>query len=222
VTAEVLGNPHQHTKEWFLARRGKLTSSKMKTIVHGGPKGWLTLIKKLQAELASDDFLGPDLEHIPAIAHGRKHEPIALANIELERGIDASLVGFVTHPIYDYIGCSSDWVEYDPATKRVKVNGEIKCPLDLKRHLAVYQTGRMPDDHRPQVQCQMFVHEVDRTLFTSYHPDAPHWKIRTVCVEVPRDETYVELMLRRCEEFRRVMFGESTVYKKVIEIPSLF
>lgn len=214
------GNPHQHTREWFLARRGKLTSSRMKTIVHGGPRAWTTLIGKLQAEIASDDILEPDLEHVPAIAHGRKYEPIARSNIELNLGIDATLVGFVTHPVHTYIGCSSDWVEMHSGS--VTRNGEIKCPFNLQRHLLVYQTGRMPDEHRPQVQCQMFVHNVESTLFTSYHPEAPHWKMQTVNVEVARDEAYIEYMVQRCEQFMRAMRGDAPVYNKAISIPSLF
>lgn len=215
-------NPHQHTREWFLARRGKLTSSRMRTIVHGGPKAWTTLVKKLRAELASDDILEPDLEHVPAIAHGRRNEPIARANLELDLGLDdIELVGFVTHPVYDYIGCSSDFVRRGP-DGRLTHNGEIKCPLDIRRHMAVYQSGRMPDDHRPQVQCQMFVHGVDQTLFTSYHPDPPHWKMRTVVVEVRRDDAYVDYMVQRCEQFRRVFEGEEALHQKVISIPSLF
>lgn len=223
-TPGVVENPHQHNKEWFLARRGKLTSSRMKTIVHGGPRAWTTLIRKLQAELASEDILEPDLDHVPAIAHGRRNEPIARANIELDLGVDATLVGFVTHPGYDYIGCSSDWVQVRELGGRQVVvrNGEIKCPLNIERHLVVYQTGRMPDEHRPQVQCQMFVHDVPTTLFTSYHPDAAHWKQRTITVEVERDEAYIEYMVGRCEQFMCAFRGESPVYNKPIEIPSLF
>jgi len=220
--SEVHDNPHQHNREWFLARRGKLTSSRMKTIVHGGPKAWTTLIKRLQAELASDDILEPDLEHVPAIAHGRRNEPIARANVELDKDIDAQLIGFVTHPVYDYIGCSSDFVECDPLSGRVVTNGEIKCPLNIERHLVVYQTGRMPDEHRPQVQCQMFVHDVQWTMFTSYHPDVAHWKQRTITVAVPRDQAYIDYMLERCQQFMTALNGESTVYKKSIVIPSLF
>lgn len=218
----LVDNPHQRTAEWWRARRGKLTSSRMKTICHGGPRAWTTLIAKLRAELESDDIIEPDLDHVPAIAHGRAHEPIALANVELDLSIEATLVGFVTHPAIDYIGCSSDWVLWDPDNRRALKNGEIKCPLNLERHLTVYQTGRMPDEHRPQVQCQMFVHEVSSTYFTSFHPMAPHWKQRTVTVEVPRDEAYIEYMVQRCEQFWRAFHGETSVYNKPITIPSLF
>lgn len=210
-------NPFQHTKEWHLARRGKLTSSRMKTIVHGGPRAWTTLIKKLQAEMASDDILEPDLDFVPAIAHGRKYEPVARVNVELDLGTDFELVGFVTHPTYDYIGCSSDALAPDRS-----FNWECKCPYNVDRHRAVYQTRRMPDEHRPQVQCQMFVHNIDRTLFTSFHPGEPHWRMRTVNVEVLLDEAYCEHMVKRCEQFMAALRGEAPVVTKSISIPSLF
>ena len=210
-------NPLQHNREWHLARRGKLTSSRMKTIVHGGPRAWSTLINKLKAEMASDEVLEPDLDHVPAIAHGRRCEPIARANVEVDLGIDLELVGFVTHPVYDFIGCSSDALAYGRT-----VNWECKSPYNVDRHRVVYQTHRMPDEHRPQVQCQMFVHKVDLTLFTSFHPDEPHWKMRTVTLEVKRDEAYIEYMVQRCEQFMRALRGEAPVVTKAIEIPSLF
>lgn len=210
-------NPFQHNREWHMARRGKLTSSRMHTIVHGGPRAWTTLIKKLQAEVASDEVLEPDLDFVPAIAHGRRYEPVARANVEINMGIDLDLVGFVTHPVLTYIGCSSDALASDRS-----FNWEAKCPYNIDRHRVVYQTRRMPDEHRPQVQCQMFVHELDRTLFTSFHPDEPHWKMRTITVEVKRDEAYVEYMVQRCEQFMRAFRGESPVVTKPITIPSLF
>jgi len=210
-------NPLQYNDAWWQARRGKLTSSRMKTIVHGGPRAWTTLIKKLQAELASDQILEPDLDYVPAIAHGRKYEPIARNNVEMDLGIDLELVGFVTHPKYDFIGCSSDALAADRS-----FNFEAKCPLNIDRHRVVYQTRRMPDEHRPQVQCQMFVHNVDTTLFTSFHPDEPHWRMRTVTVEVKRDQAYIEYMVERCQQFMKAMRGEAPVIQKAISIPSIF
>lgn len=210
-------NPLQHTREWFLARRGKLTSSRMKTIVHGGPKAWTTLIAKLQAERATDQILEPDLAHVPAIAHGRKYEPIARVEAELALNTDFELVGFHTHPLYDYIGCSSDALGWART-----VNVEIKCPFNIDKHTAVYQTGQMPDEHRAQVQTQMFVHDCDQTLFVSYHPAAAHWKLRTIIVEVPANRTYRSLLIERCEHFMQAMDGNAPVVKRAIHIPELF
>jgi hypothetical protein len=201
--AQKLANPYQLTPEWHRARRGMLTSSRMHTIVHGGPRAWLTLIKKLQAEMASDVSLEPDLDHVPAIAWGRQYEPVALANAQLELDTDFELVGFQRSSLYDYMGCSSDALAYNRG-----VNVETKCPMNLAEHRRVYDTRRMPDKHRAQVQSQMIVWDVPRTLFISYHPHMPHWKLRLVIVEVEADRAYQEVIVRKCEEFMAAFRGD--------------
>jgi hypothetical protein len=213
----VASNPYQHNAAWHLARRGKLTSSRMKTVVHGGPRAWTTLIGKLQAELASDTPIEPDLDYIPSIAHGRRYEPIALAEAELAVGTEFEQVGFIAHPTLPYLGCSSDALAWARS-----VNVECKCYVDLRKHLAVLQTGQMPDEHRAQVQSQMCVHAADQTLFISYHPDAPHWRQRTVIVEVPVNRSYRDLMLERCDQFMAAFRGERSVVTRAISVPELF
>lgn len=215
--SEPASNPFQHTQEWFLARRGHITSSRMKTIVHGGPRAWTTLINLLQREMTSDAPIEPDLDHVPAIAHGRQYEPIARVNAELMLDEEIELVGFVEHPQLEWLGCSSDGL----LLKRT-VNAEIKCPKNLEKHIQVYQTRQMPDEHRPQVECQMCVHDVDETLFISYHPNAAHWKLRTVIVEVRSDRAYREMMLEKCEQFLKAFRGETPVQPRSITIPKYF
>lgn len=189
----------------------------MQTIVHGGPRAWTTLIKKLQQELASDEPIEPDLDFVPAIAHGRKYEPVALAEASLLLSTDLELVGFVDHPTINYMGCSSDALAYERT-----LNLEVKCFTKLEKHMLVYQTGKMPDVHRAQVNCQMCVHDCDRTIFISYHPDAPHWKMRTALVEVPLNTSYRDLMIERCDQFMRAFRGEAPVVTRAISIPELF
>lgn len=200
-----------------MSRRGKITSSRMYTIVHGGPRAWTTLIRKLHQEMASDDPIEPDLDFVPSIAHGRKHEPAALAEASMMLGTELELVGFITHPTIDYLGCSSDALAYDR-----KLNIEAKCFVDLAKHMLVYQTHQMPDTHRAQVQSQMCVHGCDRTVFVSYHPDAPHWRMRTVLVEVALNPSYQDLMLERCDQFMRALRGEAPMVTRSISIPELF
>lgn len=191
------GNPHQYTQEWWLARRGKLSSSRMDTIMNGGTRGWASLAKKLRAEEMVEEPQLIDLDHVRAIQHGRHFEPIARAEAEVALEEEFELVGFQTHAQNPWLGCSSDAL-----TAGRKQNVEIKCPLNLERHLRIYQTRRVPDEHQPQVQCQMAVWELGETLFVSYHPDAPHWSMRCCIVVLPRDELYIAKMMRRVDAFR--------------------
>lgn len=211
------GNPHQHTREWWLARRGKLTSSRMKTVIHGGARGWLTLMNHMRDELASEEPIEKDLSFVEAIAHGYQYEPAARAAAELLLDEEFELVGFEQHPRVSYIGCSSDALR-----EKRRCNVEIKCPFNKMRHLQVYQTQTMPDEHMPQVQAQMFVWEVEKTLFISYHPDMPHWKMNTVIIEVPRNEVYIQSMLARAERFMDEFNGVRRPTARARSIPTLF
>jgi len=209
-------NPHQHTKAWHLARRGKITGSRMHIIMQGGARAWQTLADRLRLEALTDDLPEPDLEHVPAIAHGRKYEPIARTNAELMLGFDFELPGFRQHPEYDFIGCSADAIGYPGMPI------EIKAPLVLEKHLEVYRTRRMPDEHIPQVQCEIAVYGAPAGGFISYHPDAPHWKMRTVIVIVERDDAYIERMVARCGEFMRALQEHRSPSAAASTMPRLF
>jgi predicted phage-related endonuclease len=210
-----VANPHQHTDAWWRARRGKITGSRMHVIMNGGARAWQTLADRLRLEALTDEVPEPDIEHVPAIAHGRKYEPIARTNAELVLGYDFELPGFRQHPQYEFIGCSADFCA-------VPLPGEIKAPLVLERHMEVYRTQRMPEEHIPQVQCEIAVYNAPAALFVSYHPDAAHWKMRTVIVKVDRDEDYIERMLARCNEFMRALHEHRSPSAPARTIPKLF
>lgn len=211
-----IGNPLQHTDEWHLARRGRITSSRMRRVTHGTAKGWLSFMNQLRDELASPVPLEKDLSFVPAIAHGYEYEPAARAAAEMLLDEELELVGFQVGRV-PYIGCSSDSLAY--ARTR---NVEIKCPLNRENHLAVYNSRRMPDQHVAQVQTQMFVWDVEKTLFVSYHPDMPHWKMQAVIVEVPRDDSYIATMLSRCAQFMDEFNGARRLPAGTKRIPRLF
>lgn len=208
-------NPHQHNRSWHLARRGKITGSRMHIIMQGGARAWQTLADRLRLEAVADDIPEPDIEYVPAIAHGRKYEPVARANAELELGFDFQLVGFKQHPEYDFIGCSAD-------ACAIPLPVEIKAPLVLEKHMEVYRTRRMPEEHTPQVQCEIAVYNAPAGLFVSYHPDAPHWRMRTVIVRVDRDDAYIERMVARCGEFMRAIREHRSLSAPARTIPKLF
>jgi hypothetical protein len=80
----------------------------------------------------------------------------------------------------------------------------------------------MPDEHVPQVQCEIAVYSAPVGLFVSYHPDAPHWRMRTVIVMVERDDEYIERMYQRCEEFMRAIAEHRSPSAPARTIPQLF
>lgn len=190
--------PLQRTREWWIARRGKITSSRAHTIMHGGPKGWMSLATELRAELLSDEPIIREIR-TRAIDHGVEYEDAAIADAELILGERFTRVGFVQCKDCEWLGCSPDFL-----ARRRRWNGEVKCP-ELKQHMVTYMVRRIPERYVAQVQFQMMVQGLKNTLFISHHPNPPHWKMRTVILEVPRDEVYCARLRKKCEEFKRFL-----------------
>jgi putative phage-type endonuclease len=211
-------NPFQRTPEWFNQRRGKITGSRVARVVNGTPRGWQTFAADLEAETMPDFQFDRFLSQ--AVELGKEYEPVAIANAELTLAEDFAPVGFVTHPEFDYIGASSDFLAYDGM-----VNGEVKCPSTLDKHMAVKLNQQMPREYFPQVQLQMAVHNVLQTLFISYYvgPKALPMETRLALVHVQRDDRYIREMLERCHEFQRYRTGKRLMTSREPEtLPSLF
>jgi len=209
-------NSLQRNEAWFESRHGKITSSRAHVVVFGGPKGWLSLIDLMRKEMQGER--PPEL-YVDPVVRGRELESAAIANAELILGEEFERVGFVNHPIIPYIGCSSDALARNHA-----VNVEAKAYSNRERHLGVYMSRQMPRDHMAQVQCQMAVHNADLTLFISHFPEMPHWKMRTVIVEVPRDQSFIDRFYESCDRFIRAFRGERDLVEHVPahRIPKLF
>lgn len=209
----------QRTTDWWLARRGKITSSRIARVVNGRSKGWKTLASELAAELQMDTM--PEWRGTRAMERGEDLEPSTLANAALDYGFRPVPCGFVQHPSIPYIGASSDFLVFEGRGKNRRViNGEGKAPLILERHMAVVMNRQLPLAYKCQVQLQMEVHGAHLTYFISHHPGAPDWRQRTVKIDVPRDQPYIDYMLERCAAFMRFYtFTDEPISK---EIPETF
>lgn len=214
-TANIL----QHSPEWWLARRGKITASRMKTVMDGGARAWQTLADKLVAERLMETMPDPDApsasDYVKALMHGIQYEPIARTNAELALNADFDLVGFVQHHGFDFIGASPDALNCGFPV-------EIKCPYKLERHMEVYRTQRMPDEHMPQVQCQIACCGSPGGFFVSYSPTPQHWKMRTIVLDIPRDQDYIDMMMERCQRFKSHVLDHEPLVRPVSTVKRFF
>lgn len=190
----------QGSPEWHLERAGKITMSRAVDIMARGRDG-----KALKAradyilELAAQRITGkPKIEvSARALEHGKQYEPKAKAAYEAKTGELVDLVGFVTHPLYPFIGASADWLIDDDA------GGEIKCPINPSVHLDTLLNG-MPEGHIPQVQGNMFVSGRKRWHFISYNETfPPHLQLYIQTIE--RDEEYIKKLEVECIVFERAI-----------------
>jgi hypothetical protein len=198
-------NPNQHTREWWLARRGHITGSRMARVVKGTWRGWSSLMDELQAELASDEPPPDQWNGGPppaAIRWGHHWEQPAIENFCLDFSEEVAMPPFVESLKVPYIGASSDFIVIEGFD--LKLNGEVKCPLVLARHSRVMMNGQVPEEHWPQIDCQMFVHDLPATVFLSYNPDMPDPESRLVRLMLERNEKREQYMLERCHEFYEI------------------
>jgi hypothetical protein len=189
--------------------------------VQGTPRGWATFAGELIHE-ASDEYVHQEL-HVASVENGKLYEPVAIANAQMLLGEEFEPIGFITHPEYDWLGCSSDFLCRDRT-----VNGEVKCPITFAKHMEVRNTRQLPKEYWPQVQLQMACWDVRTTIFVSYWSDkSKHLppEMRTVPIEVSRDDRYCDHMIERCKEFRKFMLGTTEIVTRSYNpdtLPQLF
>lgn len=211
----------QRSPEWFEARRGKLTGTRMAAIIRGGPTQWNKLMDVLDYEL-SDKWVIPEEINTRAIKRGRALESVAIANYEMIRLCSVERVGFIVHPDHDFVGVSLDGII--PSKKTV----EVKCPdpeSKANMHELTVLMG-MPEAHMPQVQAGLWVTGLDVCDFISFDPDYPDYDKQVIVDPIVRDEMYIEIMRDRCLEFyQRFVIGQRFQIASDIvptEIPVLF
>lgn len=139
------------TPNWFAARRGMLTASRvadaLAVLKNGKPS---EARRKLLFDLLAERMTGLAVEHhvTPAMQWGLDNQAAAIAAYEAETG---ELVGpelFVLHPEIDWFGATPDGL--------VGSDGliEVKCPTSPK-FLAWKLAGEVPDEHKPQMLAQL-------------------------------------------------------------------
>ena len=114
----------QRTAEWFDARLGKVTASRVHDVIAQTKAGYSTSRKNYMMELMVERLTNTKQESYTNsyMQHGIDNEPIARAAYEKVISGLVHEVGFVEHPLIKHFGCSPDGL--------VERKGlvEIKCP----------------------------------------------------------------------------------------------
>ena len=138
----------QRSKEWFSARKGKLTGSNIGAALGVNP--WKTpedLIRQMVREHhgAESEFSGNI-----ATQWGQTHEPMAILDYEMSAGLEIREVGFVTHPEYEWLGASPDGLIGADAV------AEIKCPFgQRKKAVPEFKSALDQPHYYAQMQVEM-------------------------------------------------------------------
>ena len=114
----------QRTPEWFAARLGKVTASRISDIIAKTQSGYSASRANYMALLICERLTGAAAESYSnaAMQHGTDTEPMALSAYEAAKGVLVQAEGFVTHPSIEQSGASPDGLVGDSGLI------EIKCP----------------------------------------------------------------------------------------------
>lgn len=191
----------QRTEEWFSARLGKVTASRVADIVAKTKSGYSTSRANYMAELLCERLTGKqgDFYQNAAMVWGINTEPEARAAYEAETGNLVKEVGFIPHPTIENAGASPDGlVDHDG---RCDGEGlvEIKCPLTAT-HINTLMSNDVPSNYFVQMQWQMACTGRQWCDFVSYDPRMPE-NMRLFLIRVLRDNDKIEYYEREVNKF---------------------
>ncbi len=158
----------QYSDEWWAARIGKATASRISDIVAKTKSGWGASRATYEAELIAERLTGATGESFTnsAMQWGTDTEPQARAAYEFMTDIEVTEVGFIDHPSIEMSGASPDGLAGHEGMV------EIKCPKTAT-HLATLLGGPIPKKYMVQMQWQITCAARAWCDFVSFDPRLP-------------------------------------------------
>ena len=155
----------QRTEEWFAARLGKVTASKVSDVMAKTKTGYSATRESYMTQLVCERLSGQKAESFTnaAIQHGIDTEPLARSAYEAYADVMVEEVGFVQHPRIEMAGASPDGY--------VGLFGciEIKAP-QTSTHIETLLTETIPARYYAQMQFQMACAQRQWCDYVSFDP----------------------------------------------------
>ena len=181
MTAEII----QGSEDWFRARCGCVTASRISDLMAKTRTGWGASRKNYAAQLLAERLTGEVAESFSnaAMQWGTDTEPEARTTYEFWRNATVTEVGFVVHPSIKSAGASPDGLVGDDGLV------EIKCP-NTATHLDTLEGGKIDRKYLYQMQWQMACTGRQWCDFVSYDPRLPE----TYRIHIERVERDADLV----------------------------
>lgn len=185
----------QGSEEWFAARLGKITASRVSDVMAKTKTGYGASRGNYMMELLCQRLTGrrEDGYTSPAMQRGIEVEPLARSSYEVLTGLVVAEAPFITHPEYPAIGASPDGIVGDCGLI------EIKCP-NTAQHVACLRSGKPDSKYIWQMQCQMACAGADWCDFVSFDDRMPE-PLQMFVSRVHRDDKAIQEMLEECRLF---------------------
>lgn len=155
----------QRTEEWFAARCGKVTASRVADIIAKTKTGYSTSRENYLAQLVCERMTGKPAESYSnsAMQWGTDQEPFARAAYEAAKDVLVDELGFAIHPTIEGAGASPDGLVGEFGLV------EIKCP-NTATHIETLLTQTVPTKYITQMQWQMACTQRHWCDFVSFDP----------------------------------------------------
>lgn len=185
----------QGSPEWFSARLGKVTASRVADVVARTKTGWGASRANYMAALIAERLTGTPAEAFSSAAMqwGTEQEPLARMAYEFRTNETVEQIGFIDHPRIAMTGASPDGL--------VGADGliEIKCP-NTATHLDTLLGEPIPAKYVTQMQWQMVCTGRAWCDWASFDPRLPE-EMRMFVQRVRRDDAMIANLERDVSEF---------------------
>jgi putative phage-type endonuclease len=184
----------QRTDEWFAARVGKVTASRVADVIAKTKSGYGVGRANYLADLVVERLTGQKAQGFSnaAMEWGTEQEPHARAAYSAKTGILVEEVGFIDHPTVAMSGASPDGFAEEGLI-------EVKCP-NTSTMLEYILDGKPPQKYVTQMQWQMACTGRPWCDFVSFDPRLPE-RLQLLVVRVPRDDDYIAMLETEVKKF---------------------
>ena len=181
----------QRTEEWFQARLGKVTASRISDVIAKTKTGVSTSRQNYLIQLVSERLTGKkgDSYVNQAMLDGIEREDAARKLYEIKRNISVSEVGFFEHPVLSMSGASPDGAVHAEIEGKYAGLIEIKCPIETT-HTNTLMSKSVPSKYIPQMQWQLACTGAKWVDFVSYNPNFPE-ELQLFVARVDRNDAYI-------------------------------
>jgi len=178
----------QQTNEWYEARLGKVTASRVADVIAKTKTGYSASRDNYMAQLICERLTGQKGESFTnaAMEHGTQTEPLARSAYENARSLLVKEVGFINHPRIEMSGASPDGLVAEDGLV------EIKCP-NTATHIDTLLSGKVPTKYITQMQWQMLCCERKWCDFVSFDNRLPE-HLQLFVQEVEFDPEYAAML----------------------------
>ena len=185
----------QRSEDWFQARLGKVTASRVADVIAKTKTGYSASRENYMAQLVVERLTNTQAESFTnaAMQWGTDQEPFARAAYELKMGVMVDETGLVDHPTIPMAGASPDGLVGEDGLV------EIKCP-NTATHIDTLLTQTVPAKYITQMQFQMACTGRQWCDFVSFDPRMPQ-KAQIFIKRVLRDDSFIREIESEIKKF---------------------